>query len=133
MIRFEGRYDEYSYRVANMPLHKSCNTVEEGQFVTIKEGALVLAGKDSKKAFLAIGSKRVGRDQVSGKASGNVSFLHGNSIVMSDQFNTSESYGDDMTPLTVVNGVVEPSTTETDLIVGYAIGQPVNGFLKIMI
>lgn len=133
MIRFEGRFDEYSYRVATMPLHETCTEVEEGQFVTIKEGKLALAGADSVKSFIAIGSKRAGRNQVAGKACGNISFLHGNFILSVDQFDKSGTYLDDMTPLAVADGILTPATEANATVVAHAIGAPKNGFLKIIV
>jgi len=131
MIRAEKRFDEYSYRDASMDLTPGV-VVEEGQFVTIKAGKLVLANKADVKAFMAIGSNRPGRDQVSGRIVGKISFLVGNLIVSTNKFDTTKTYSDDMTPLTVVAGNVCPAAAG-ELIVGYAIGKPVNGFLRITV
>ena len=132
MIRAENRFDEYSYRVASVDLDPTA-TVEEGQFVTIKAGKLVLADKTSPKAFLAIGSNRKGRNQVAGKIVGKISFLVGDSVVSVSNFDATKVYTDDMTPLTVVAGNVCPVELATDLVVAYAIGKPQNGFLRIIV
>lgn len=133
MIRKENRFDEYSYRVASLPLDLTVDRVEEGQWVTIKNGKVVIAGAEDVKAFLVIGSKREGRDQVSGKAVCKVSFLVGDFMLTVSNFDTSKSYTTDMTPLKVAEGgILEPGTQGTDKIVAYAIGQPNAGFLRIV-
>lgn len=131
MIRFENRFDEYAYRVASLPLAASAK-VEEGQWVTVKSGELVLANSTDKKAFIAIGSNREGRDQVAGKFMRKISFLVGDFMLTVSNFKTSETYGD-MTPLKVVNGNLEPVKSEgTETVVAYALGAPVNGYLRIV-
>lgn len=132
MIKFENRFDEYAYRVATLELDPSVQTLEEGQFVTVKDGKLILANKTDKKAFIATGSHRVGRDQIAGKAVKKVAFLVGASILTITNFNAGETYGD-MTPLTVDKGVVTPKKAETDLIVGYSLAKPVSGGLRILV
>lgn len=129
MIRFENRFDEYAYRVASLPVAKD-TVVEEGQWVTLKNGELVLAKKTDKKAFLAIGSNREGRNQVAGKIIAKISFLVGDFMLTVSNFNTGKSY-EDMTPLTVVDGNLEPAEGN-DLVVAYALGAPANGFLRIV-
>lgn len=131
MIRFENRFDEYAYRVASLPLAADAK-VEEGQWVTIKNGEVVLAKSTDKKAFIAIGSNREGRDQVAGKFMRKISFLVGDFMLTVNNFNASKSYTD-MTPLKVVDGNVEPvENTGTETVVAYALGAPVNGFLRIV-
>ena len=129
MIRFENRFDEYAYRVASLPVAKD-TVVEEGQWVTLKNGELVLAKKTDKKAFLAIGSNREGRNQVAGTIIAKISFLVGDFMLTVSNFNTGKSY-EDMTPLTVVDGNLEPAEGN-DLVVAYALGAPANGFLRIV-
>lgn len=131
MIDFENRFDEYAYRVASLPLDASVENLEEGQFITIKGGKIVLAGKDSPKSFLAMGSKREGRDQISGKFLKNVSFLVGNFMLSITNFDKTATYGD-MTPLTADKGTVTAAVAPTDKIVAYAIGKPKNGHLRIV-
>lgn len=131
MIRFENRYDEYAYRVASLPLAAGV-VVEEGQWVTVKNGELVLATTEDKKAFLAIGSNRKGRDQVAGKFLRNISFLVGDFMLTVNNFDTTKSYSD-MTPLKVVNGNLAPvETPASETVVAYALGAPVNGYLRIV-
>lgn len=131
MIRFENRFDEYAYRVASLPLAASAK-VEEGQWVTVKSGELVLANSTDKKAFIAIGSNREGRDQVAGKFMRKISFLVGDFMLTVNNFNTSKNYTD-MTPLKVVNGNLEPvESSDGATVVAYALGAPVNGFLRIV-
>lgn len=133
MIRFDNRWDAYSYRIASATLDSTVDTLEEGQFVTFNaQGNLVLAGKDSKKAWIAMGSARPGRNQVAGKIVRKISFLHGAWGLEITNYDTDGSYTEPVTPLTVVNGVVTPSTATTDLIVAYAIGAPKNGVLTVM-
>ena len=131
MIRFENRFDEYAYRVSSLPLAANAK-VEEGQWVTVKNGEVVLATSTDKKAFIAIGSNREGRDQVAGKFIRKISFLVGDFMLTVSNFNTSKSYSD-MTPLKVVDGNLAPvESKETETTVAYALGAPVNGFLRIV-
>lgn len=133
MIKFENRFDEYAYRIASLPLHESVKTVEEGQWVTIKGGKLVLASSTDVKAFLAIGSKREGRDQVAGKIFEKISFLMGNFMLTVSNFDTAKTYSADMTALKVVNGNLAPiEDAATETTVAYAIGTPINGYLRIV-
>ena len=132
MIKKENRFDEYSYRVASLPLDPSVERIEEGQWVTIKGGKLVLAGADTKKAFIAIGSKREGRDQVSGKALQKVAFLVGNFMLTVSNIDLEKSYDPDMTPLKVVEGGILAPVEGDETVVAYAIGQPVAGYVRIV-
>lgn len=134
MIKFENRYDEYAYRVATLELDPSVSSVEEGQWVTISDGKIVISD-GTKKSFMVIGSKRVGRDQVSGVPVKQVAFLHGPFIVATDKFDAAQTYND-MTPLKVTTGgILTPwvsGTDSPDKIVAYAMGAPVGGFLRII-
>ena len=131
MIRFENRFDEYAYRVSSLPLAANAK-VEEGQWVTIKDGKVALATSTDKKAFLAMGSNREGRDQVSGKIIRKISFLVGDFMLTVSNFDTGKTY-QSMTPLKVVNGNLAPVESEgTETTVAYALGAPVNGFLRIV-
>lgn len=133
MIRFENRFDSNAYRVANIPLASTVETVEEGQWVTFKGGALTVADGTEKKSWLCIGSKRTGRDQVSGKIIHKVSFLVGAFGLSVSNFDTEGTYTDDVTPLkTKAGGILTPVTgSGSEIIVAYALGKPVNGFLRI--
>lgn len=76
MIKFNSRYDAYAYRIGWFELKDGVD-LEEGQWVKLDaENKIVIAGA-GEKGFLAIGSKRKGRDQVAGKAVNQVAFLHG--------------------------------------------------------
>lgn len=131
MIKKENRFDEYAYRVASLPLDESVDTVEEGQWVTVKGGKIVLATGSEPEMFLAIGSKRAGRDQVSGKAIRKISFLVGRVIVSTDQFDMTKTYSADMTALTVKDGKLVPVTAD-EKVVATAIGGVNAGYLRIV-
>ena len=137
MIKFEQRFDEYAYRVADEYLDDSVATVEEGQWVTFNEfGKLVIAGADATKAFIAIGSKRAGRNLVGGVPVKKVAFLHGVFRLEVSNFDPAGSYNTTMTPLKIADGgILTPWDSVADAgkkpIVAYAKGQPVNGYLKI--
>lgn len=134
MIRKESRFDEYAYRIATIPLDESVERVEEGQWVTINEaGNVIVAGKDTKKAFICIGSKRAGRDKVSGRISRNISFLLGHFVLTVSNFDAAGDYKA-LTPLKLADeGVLTPVTAPaTDIVVAYAFGAPKNGYLKII-
>ena len=132
MIRFENRFDEYAYRVSSLPLAANAK-VEEGQWVTIKDGEVVLANASEKKAFLAMGSNREGRDQVSGKIIRKISFLVGDFMLTVSNFDSGKTYNS-MSPLKVKEdgNLTLSETPATDTVVAYALGAPVNGFLRIV-
>lgn len=132
MIKFENRFDEYAYRVASLPLAKNVERVEEGQWVTVKNNELVLATGAEAKAFLCIGSKREGRDQVAGKFLQKVSFLVGTFVLSVNNFDTAKTYGPNMTDLAVnADGNLTPAT-EGSKVVAVAFGAPVGGYLRIV-
>lgn len=137
MIRKENRFDEYAYRIATYPLDETVDTVEEGQWVTLNEaGKVVIAKNTDPKAFICTGSKRVGRDKVSGRICQNISFLMGTFALTVSNFDTGGTYTAGITPLKLKDdgtGVVTSSSAPgTDTIVAYAIGAPKNGYLRII-
>lgn len=134
MIKFQGKYEEYSYRVSNLEIDPSVVSLIEGQWVTKTNGKVTIAD-GTKKSFLCITSMRTGRDQLSGKAEKLVAFLHGAFFdIQVDQFDATKTYVE-FTPLKVVaNGQLSPWISGTDsaaLLVAYSTGAPVNGFLSI--
>ena len=131
MIKFGKRFDEYAYRVAKLDLDPSVTELEEGQFVTIKGRKLVLANKTDKKAFIATGSHRQGRDQIAGKPIQKVAFLLGTAMLTITNFDTTKVYGD-LTPLTVVDGTIT-TASDGDLVVAHSVAAPVSGELEIII
>lgn len=134
MIKFEQRFDANAYRIGDGTLADSVETLEEGQWVTYDaNGELVVAAEASVHAFLAMGSKRAGRDQVGGRPVKKITFLHGPFRLKTDQFDATGTYAATMTPLTVTAGGI---LTDADLVAGdkvyaYAKGAPVDGFLQI--
>lgn len=132
MIRKESRWDAYAYRVGKFLLDETVEKVEEGQWVTIKGGKVVIADAESKKAFICIGSKREGRDQVSGKVMQKVSFLVGPFAGLKvTNYDTQGEYTD-MVPLCVkAEGILTPAKNN-EVIVAYAVGAPVDGHLEII-
>ena len=67
---------------------------------------------------MAIGSKRPGRDQVSGKGIRKIAYLFGHYIVATDQFDAAGDYSNSMTPLAVGDGGVLKPAGDTDIVVG---------------
>lgn len=132
MIKFENRFDDYAYRVASVELDDSVTELNEGQFVTFKGGKVAKASADSIKAFIAMGSVRKGRDQVSGRIVRKVSVLVGPWILSVDTFDAGKSYSNDMTALTVNESGNLTPVTGSEKVVAYAIGAPQNGFLRIV-
>jgi hypothetical protein len=138
MIKFENRLDSYAYRVGTSELDPSVTTIEDGVWVTYNAaGKLVVADGTAKKAWILMGSRKVGRDQVAGLPVKTVSFLHGAFFgLMTNQYDAAATYNTDITPLKLkTGGVVTPwvkGTDDASLIVAYAIGTPsTTGFLKI--
>ncbi|MDF2841732.1 MAG: hypothetical protein K0R00_158 [Herbinix sp.] len=135
MIKAEQRFDEYAYRVSDEYLSDSVTTLEEGQWVTFNASGELVVADGTVKAFLAIGSKRPGRDQVSGVPVKKIPFLHGAFRLATDQFDPTGTYTAVITPLKVMaGGILTPwasATDSADKLVAYAKGAPVDGMLKI--
>ncbi|MCX8074089.1 MAG: hypothetical protein N2749_00685 [Clostridia bacterium] len=130
MIKFENRFDEYAYRLAMFEVDPSVDSIEEGQFVTLKNGKIVLSD-GTKKSFIAMGSMRNGRDQVGGVPVKKIAILHGNYVLSTDQFDPIGTYGD-LTPLTVGPDAKLKPAGASDKVVAYSVTAPVDGFLRII-
>lgn len=130
MIKFNSRYDAYAYRIGWFEL-KDGVTLEEGQWVKLDTDNKVVIAGEGDKGFFAIGSKRPGRDQVSGKAVNQVAFLHGAFALWTDKV---EGTVEPMSPLKIgANGILEKATLATDAgkIVAWALQQK-EGFTQIV-
>lgn len=131
MLRMGGRFDNYAYRVT-LPVDESVAKFEEGSFVTIKAGKLVLADGTAKKAWLLTGSKRVGRNQIAGKPLHKLAFMHGSFYgIQTNMFDATGTYSDDITELTLKEGGILTPATAGQTVFAYAIGKPNNGYLTI--
>lgn len=135
MIKFEQRFEDYAYRIADEYLDDSVSELEEGQWVAYNATGKLAIADGTVKAFLAIGSKRAGRDQVGGVSVKKISFLHGAFRLRVSNFDPAGTYATTMTPLVVTaGGILKPfdeATNKAHQIVAYAKGQPVDGFLTI--
>ena len=141
MLKKHNRYDEYAYRIATLELDPSVTKLEEGQFVTVNEAGKLVIADGTKKAFMAIGSKRVGRDQIGGVPVKKVSFLVGQHIQTTSCVDTTQTYKA-MSPLKLkADGVLTLADPDKSLepdpahkIVGYALGAlSADKFLKVII
>lgn len=131
MIKFNSRYDAYAYRIGWFELDSTTTNLEEGQWVKLNESNKVVLAGDGDKGFLAIGSKRKGRDQVAGKAVNQVSFLHGAFGLWTDQVDGSV---EPMSPLKIAaGGKLAKATLPTDAgkVVAWALQQK-EGFTQIV-
>lgn len=136
MIRFEGRMDEYAYRMSDAYLDSTVTQLEEGQWVTFNAaGNLVVADGTECKAFLALSSIRPGRNNVSGVPVKKATFLHGAFMLKVSNFDTGVTYEDKMTPLKLkAGGVLTKWASPADdavPVVAYAKGKPMDGYLTI--
>lgn len=125
MIRKENRQDAYAYRLT-FPV-KAGVVIEEGQWVTLENGELAISD-GSKKSFLATGSNRKGRDQVSGKFISKLAVLKGPfSGLRVTNFDAAKTYTS-MTPLVITTGgILKPKESEElDKIVAYSLGAPID-------
>lgn len=146
MIKLEGRFDEYAYRVATFDVDSGVTALEEGQWVTLNAtGKVAISDGTANKSFICISSKRTGRDQITGVPVKKASFLVGNFLLNVSNYDTNGSYAA-MTPLVVTTaGVLTPYTiltqdgggtningTPPQKIVAYSLGAPVSGYLAIV-
>jgi len=134
MIKFENRYDEYSYRISGPASAALPAVFEEGTWVTLNNLGEVVVSDGSKKSFMATASRRPGRDTIN--PSGMVTYLFGHYNVSTDKFNPAGSYSV-MSPLKVIaGGILSPwiQVSDTvDEIVAYCITPPGDGFIQIAV
>lgn len=138
MIRFEGRYDEYAYRVSTRRASaaiKAAAEFNDGQWVTLNNDGEVVVSDGTSKSFIATSSKRDGRDNIT--TTGMIAYLMGTYELSTDQFDTTEDYTAAMTPLKVDgDGKLTPWDDQADgaeQIEAYSISAPVDGFLRIAV
>lgn len=133
MIRKENRFDSYAYSVAYRELDASVTTLDDGQWITLQGGKVVISD-GSAKSFLCTSSKRAGRDQISGVPVKKVAYLLGAFELSVTNFDPAKTYGD-MTPLVVTTGgILTPFVDGTHAdrqIVAYSVSAPVGGYLRI--
>lgn len=129
MINKENRFDEYSYRVAYRQLSSTVTALEEGQWVTIVNGEIVISD-GTLKSFLCTSSNRAGRDQISGKSVKKAAYLLGTFELSVTNFDPAGTYGD-MVPLMVTTGGVLTDAAPGAIVEAYAMGLPVAGVLRI--
>lgn len=134
MIKFDSRYDAYAYRVGWFDIDDSVDSIEEGQYVKLNENKkIVLAEEGDSAAWMAIGSKRKGRNQVAGKCVKKIAFLHGAYCVSTDQVTGTIS---PMEPLKVgADGKLVKATLPADAskVVAWCLFQDVaSGMTKIL-
>lgn len=138
MIKLMGRYDAYAYRM-NFPLAATVTTLDEGTWVTLDaNGKLVVSNGTAALSFMAMSSKRAGRDNITPHG-GECTVLVGPYSVWTDKFNGSASFTSPTTPLKVTTGGILDiwngnGGDTADKIVGYAIGEPTaDGLLNVFI
>lgn len=130
MIKFNSRYDAYAYRIGWFELGEGV-TVEEGQWVKLDSNNKVAIADADGKGFFAIGSNRVGRNQVAGKAVNQIAFLHGAFSVWTNQV---EGSPEPMSALKIGNkGKLTKATLPADAgkVVAWALQQK-DGYTQIV-
>lgn len=134
MIKKEGRYDSYAYRISDVPASGELIAAgwEEGEFLSFNdEGELIKATAD-KPAFMSMSSCRPGRDQFTGKTTRQCSILFGASRVCVTNYDAEKTYKGG-TPL-YVDATGKLTTDAGKYLVGYACDAPsTDGYLKAMI
>ena len=134
MIKKEGRYDSYAYRISDVPVSSELIAAgwEEGEFLSFNDkGELVKATADT-PAFMSMSSCRPGRDQFTGKSTRQGSILFGASRVSVTNYDAEKTYKGG-TPL-YVNADGNLTTDAGKYLVGYACDAPsVDGYLKVMV
>lgn len=133
MIRKENRYDGFAYAVAHREVDSSVTALDEGQWITIQGGKVVISD-GSQKSFICTSSRRDGRDFIKGVPVKKAAYLLGAFELSVSNFDPAGTYGD-MTPLVVMaGGILTPfisGTHEDRQIVAYSLNAPVNGYLRI--
>lgn len=133
MIKHSVRYDNYAYRLADVPASAAliAEGWEEGEFLSYNEaGELVKATADT-VPFMSLSSSRKGRQQFLGKTTTATSILFGPARIATTNYDAAQTYAAG-TPLYVdANG--QATTVKGGYLVGYAAGEPVDNYLTMMI
>ncbi|MEG0728140.1 MAG: hypothetical protein RR420_00820 [Anaerovoracaceae bacterium] len=138
MIKKENRFDHNAYRVT-FDLDPSVTKLEEGQSVSLNDSGKLVIADGTKKSYVAMGSKRAKRDQVTGLPVQKIAVLVGSAILSISNIDATQTYKAG-SPLKVkADGVLtlaDPDNASTPdkahKIVGYAHGPlSPSGFLRV--
>ena len=130
MLKKENRFDSYAYRISSRPLDASVTTLEEGQWVTLNASGKVIVSDGTKKSFMALSSKRDGRDNLG--AGQNCTYVYGHGEFSTNMVDAAQTYAP-MTALKVTTGGKLTVATASDTIVAYALSPILDGFVRIML
>lgn len=120
MLKKEGRFDQYAYRVAEFPISATlaASEFQDGIWVTINSNGELVKADGTKKAFVLLTSKKTGRDQISGRFNAQGTILMGASRVTTDQVKADDTYAP-CTPLYVgADGKLTTTGVGLKLVVG---------------
>lgn len=132
MLKKETRYDNYAYRIADLPAAAAliASGFEEGMLLSFNSTGEMVLSDGKSPAFMAMSSCRNGRNQFTGKTTTAVSVMFGCARVATSNYVTSETFTAG-TPLYVATGG-KVSTTKNDYLIGYAGGAPTSdGYLEV--
>lgn len=132
MIKHSVRYDNYAYRLSDVPASAAliADGWEEGEFLSFDEnGELIKATADT-VPFMSMSSSRKGRQQFLGKTTTATSILFGAARVATTNFDAAQTYKPG-TPL-YVDAEGQATAVAGSYCIGYAAGEPVDNYLTIM-
>ena len=137
MIKLMSRHDAYAYRL-NFPLSATVTTLDEGTWLTLDaNGELVVSDGTAAVSFMAMSSKRSGRDNITPNG-GECTVLAGHFGCWTDKYNALATFAATTTPLKIsATGTLDvwaSASDDAEEIVGYAIGAPTaDGLLRVLI
>ena len=132
MIKHSVRYDNYAYRLSDVPASAEliAKGWEEGEFLSFNEnGELIKATADT-VPFMSMSSSRKGRQQFLGKTTTATAILFGAARVATTNYDVAQTYAPGAPLYVDANG--QATTVAGSYCIGYATGEPVDNYLTIM-
>ena len=133
MIKHSTRYDNYAYRLSDVPASAAliADGWEEGEFLSFDENGELIKATAATVPFMAMSSQRKGRNQFMGKTTNAASILFGAARVSVTNFDSAKTYAPGA-PL-YVNATGALTTDKGSYLVGYAAGEVVDNYLTVML
>lgn len=125
MIKKSVRYDNYAYRLSDVPVSAEllASGWEEGEFLSYNASGELVKATNTTVPFMSLSSKRKGRDQFVGKTTYAASLMFGPARVATTNFDATKTYTPGAPLYVDANGAL--TTEKGSYLVGYV--SPGNG------
>lgn len=125
MIKHSVRYDNYAYRLADVPASAELISAgwEEGEFLSYNSNGELVKATNTTLPFMSLSSARKARNQFVGKTTTAASIMFGPARVATTNFDAAKTYTPGAPLYVNANGAV--TTEKGSYLVGYV--SPGNG------